>query len=375
MKKFLLLLILALSVNIINAQLNFTKTDQGLLVSTGTGDPTHAATFGATYTNTVNGQTWIYKTVWARVPSGSTFLDIQADAGIVSTGIDTGFTITGLLATTYTVAPGVGYITTGFGPTKITQKVTYAGSIGITPSFSSGAILLNSSGTLIQLDILTITDSAKRDNIFLGGYGQLGGTILALQNTPSLNNRGNSRFESFGNMIGAIKGGNLISANGSNLQLNKSAGHTWRLSSNYVIDPTLPDVTTDTSWTSISGGFSVILGCYRDGSGGFSFKGYSGVEPDSIDNDSGALVAVSANKWTIPRLYFFNATSTYIYYYGQTEYNDLSACIIGIDKEEPVIDPTTNTGQLLSSICVKRLETALNSADTQIENTNKFGDH
>jgi hypothetical protein len=42
----------------------YTKTDQGLTVATGTGAPTHTAIAGDRYTDTANGNTYQYTTLW-----------------------------------------------------------------------------------------------------------------------------------------------------------------------------------------------------------------------------------------------------------------------------------------------------------------------
>lgn len=46
----------------------YTKTDQGLKITTGTGAPVHAATAGDRYTDTANGNTYQYTTVWNLMP-------------------------------------------------------------------------------------------------------------------------------------------------------------------------------------------------------------------------------------------------------------------------------------------------------------------
>ena len=46
----------------------YTKTDQGLTVATGTGAPVHTAVAGDRYTDTANGNTYQYTTIWNLMP-------------------------------------------------------------------------------------------------------------------------------------------------------------------------------------------------------------------------------------------------------------------------------------------------------------------
>jgi len=54
----------------------FTKTDQGLNKSTGTGVPTHTGAFGDEYTNITNGLKYLYTTSWMEfeIAGGSTLI-------------------------------------------------------------------------------------------------------------------------------------------------------------------------------------------------------------------------------------------------------------------------------------------------------------
>ena len=46
----------------------YSKSDQGLTVTTGTGVPSHSAIAGDRYTDTSNGNTYQYTTIWNLIP-------------------------------------------------------------------------------------------------------------------------------------------------------------------------------------------------------------------------------------------------------------------------------------------------------------------
>ena len=178
------------------------------------------------------------------------------------------------------------------------------------------------------------------------------------KNTPFLDEQVSSRLDDLSTFFGALNyGGNIVSANGANLFINKSLGKTYRRSSNYETNRKSPDITTDVNQSPITG--TTLIG-YQDGAGGFSYDLYSAITPNDYDDGSGTKATVGNNKFTIQRVYFFNETDTFAIYLGQTEYQSLDSAIADLDTEIRVIDSAVSLATHRSSIVVKKGTTALN---------------
>ena len=76
----------------------YTKTDQGLIVTTGTGAPTHTAVAGDRYTNTSNGNTYQYTTGWNLMALSGDFTGGTVSGATIFTN---GLTANTISATTY----------------------------------------------------------------------------------------------------------------------------------------------------------------------------------------------------------------------------------------------------------------------------------
>lgn len=307
--------------------------------------------------------------------------DSRAALGNMSTNNYSGGVISGLLTTTFSYTAGVGYIVTGYDPEPVTLKVSYSAGTSITPAFQSTNLFIDSSGDLVQRDadlgVLLATD--LRDEIYLGSVAFIG-IVITISATPTISVGVSARLEFFMRCVGGINcSGNVISPNGANLNIDRSAGFTERIASNFSTVPSIPDQTTDTIDVEITdpGNKSKAVIAFQSASPpGFNFDAFTaGITPDFWDNGSGTKEAVSANKWTIPRVYFFNTTNTYIIQLGQTEYNSFAAALTGIISEQFVRAPNVlDDANLVCSIVVKESETDLTSGDTFFKQANKFGE-
>lgn len=307
--------------------------------------------------------------------------DSRAALGNMSTNNYSGGVISGFLTSTFSYTAGVGYIVTGYNPEPVTVKVEYDAGSTITPSFQSTNLFIDSAGDLVQRDADASVLSAEdlRDEIFLGTVAFIG-VIIGISATPSISVGVNGRLELFLHCLGGITcSGNVISANGANLDIDRSAGLTHRIASNFVNDPSIPDLTTDPIDVDITdpGNSSKAVIAYQSASPpGFTFESFTaGITPNDWDDGSGLKASVSVGKWTIFRVYFFNATNTYIIQLGQTEYNMMADAQVGIKGEQFVRSPNVlDDANLLASIVVKQAETSLESGDTVIQPANKFGE-
>lgn len=129
----------------------------------------------------------------------------------------------------------------------------------------------------------------------------------------------------FVSAFGALKkSGHIISANGVNLSLNRSAGVAFALGRNYITDPENPSTVIDSSKE-----IAAIHKYYSDGGSDFirdtnAGAGYTVISPNLYDNGSGTLQTVINSKFTAQRMYYFPGTSDIIVsYYGKNVYDSI----------------------------------------------------
>lgn len=278
-----------------------------------------------------------------------------------STAVISGCTIVNN-GTTFSVTSGVAEIVTNTYPLT-RQTINFTGVTLVTPLYPRTLLYIDNTGTLQQFNGSAgdLTPSQKRNNIVLGLLATFGGTIIAIQNTPNLNYGIDGRFSDLSEALGVINvSGNIIGANGINLQFNKGAGLTFRIAGNYFIDRKVPDVTTDVALTPVPAGVNLIG--YRNGIGGWTYEAYTGfITPNFWDNGTGVKATVANNKFTTQRIYFFNGTDTFVIYLGQIEYASMDSAVANVNNANRVIDPATSLASLRSSLIVKKGVTALNN--------------
>jgi len=239
-----------------------------------------------------------------------------------------------------------------------------------TASFTN--IAINSAGAIVQQTAsFSIDDS--RDYIILGRLVHANlSTITVASPFPRVIFNASMDADDFSNIVGVVIGsGNVISANGANLNLNKSSGTSYRNGSNYYTSKKNPNITADAALVAPSFSYS-----YRNGSGGFTQTSPSAlVTPDLYDDGTGVLATVPNNKFTIQRVYHANATNILIMTYGQVIYNDLNEARLGVLSETPIVAPSLSDTALRAWLIVKKNTTALNTAaDAVFVAASKFGE-
>jgi len=136
------------------------------------------------------------------------------------------------------------------------------------------------------------------------------------------------------------KRGNVYSANGANLLLDKSAGVTYRYAADNLGNPTSPNVHTDAAQTTI-GTYWYLL---QDAD---VADIQTDIDPDNYDN-SGAKTAVPTDKYTLQRLYYYPVSQLLAITYGQTIYNSMGEAI-GAAGEDIIESP----GQLIEGAVLR----------------------
>ena len=284
---------------------------------------------------------------------------ITAPTGLASGGV---ITINGVDNTKFDISDGYGYIVDNWtdpdNPTK--TKVTWSGLTAITVTniateFRTN-VAINSSGTIIQQSNSFDADDL-RDLIILGRAVHANKTNINLvlsypytaYNLP-LNNA------EFIKAIGPINvDGNVYNPNGANLNLDKSAGSTYRLGTNYTNSVKKPNITTDPSGTAITFGYR-----WQNGSGGITEGPFvTEVDPDQYDDGSGTLATVPNRKWTIQRVWYFGATNSTFMMYGQAVYDSLADAEANVFGEIFNKDPNFDEATFRSFIIVRKDATDL----------------
>jgi hypothetical protein len=204
------------------------------------------------------------------------------------------------------------------------QSPIYSGSVTYVSIRSGGAVQL-------QNDSFTLNEYLEE--IVLGYVVHLSGTIInSIEPHPSVGFAGISQLDTFARVFGPLKVSGLsLSANGANLQVNRSAGTAFAFGSNYNANLNSPSVTIESPSTP-----SNLIYMYRSATPGrFTFQvPTANTVPGSYDNGTGTLATVQNNSWTIQRLFYVPGnTNTMYVYYGRTEYANSSVALQNIFLE------------------------------------------
>jgi hypothetical protein len=280
-----------------------------------------------------------------------------------STGVKTGGVVSigtggAGVATTFTIASGVGMVVdntvtpatlvnvswsakTDVAVTNIgTQPITFvaidsSGNVVQQATDFSGALHRQYIviGTIIHTNLTTVTAVNQGQHLAISPQAQL-----------------NDLFQS---LAGFNITGNIFSANGANLNLNKTAGEIFKQGANYSTSANDPNIV-------VTGSLTVATFRYNNQTGSASGI-LSAIDPNNYDL-AGVTTAVSVNKFTIQRIYLFSSNLLAIQR-GQIEYNSLAEAKASIQTETFIVNPSiVPNGVLRSYLIVQQGATALNSA-------------
>lgn len=260
-------------------------------------------------------------------------LSIDYLTEIVPTGILNGGELTKANNTQFTIAAGDGVIndlnkTAGSDPHPEIKKVEWSTQTITVSNLDSGStqeknswIYVDDTGT-VQQKTGTFTEADYRTSIPIGAAIHSSGIIRLIKTFPRTAYNNMSQLNEFAAMFGPMKkSGHVLSANGSNLSLDRSAGVAFAFGRNYVTDPENPSTVSDGSKTQC-----LIHRYYRDGSGEYTRDtnagaGYTTIDPTKYDDNSGTLATHSSFMFTIQRFYYFPGTpDLLIQYYGRDTY-------------------------------------------------------
>jgi hypothetical protein len=227
-------------------------------------------------------------------------------------------------------------------------------------------IYLTSGGTISQQPI-PLTEQQRRQNIFLGKIGHPDKTTINLVfSQPDFVLSPLSQLRDVFVPINLINGGVYPSVNGPNLTFNTSAGYLYGLGINFSVSSLSPN-------TIYVPGNSPVTFQYRTQTGG-TITNVTNIDPTKWDV-GGTVTNLTGTKATNQRVYLLQ-NGTFRVQYGQTEYNQLSAAIAGIQTETFVTFPNFVNNAILIGI-LSVLSTCTDLSDTskaQFFLVSKFGE-
>ena len=275
-----------------------------------------------------------------------------------STGTISGGVLSIASGTTFSITDGSGVVANNLVNPPTFTAVTWTGKTGITATqIASGLVsyvAIDNTGAVVQ-SLTAFTNTQERSYIVLGSLIHVNLTSL-----DAVNQFGHvivspvNQLADLSKALGKFNfSGNVYSANGANLQLNKSAGKVHSQGSNWANNTSDPNVLSLASLTALS--FQYRFSTGTNGTTGTS------INPDIWDV-AGVSTAVAANRWTIQRIYSFVSNNVKIQP-GQTEFNSLAEAKASIQTTPFVTEPSiTENGILRGFLIVKKSATALNNA-------------
>lgn len=290
---------------------------------------------------------------------------------INSTGVITGGVLSiGTPNTTFSISDGSGVIVDNTSGSPTITPVTWSGKTNIAATYVAtnlvSYVAINSSGAVIQ-SATPFTNAEHRDYINLGSLVHVNLTNLdAVNNFQEVVISPTNQLSDLSDSLGIFNvSGNVFSANGANMTLNKSSGEVYSTGCNWDTDTKNPDVRTLASLTGLT--FQYRFSTGTNGATGTSIN-------PAIYDVGGVSTAVPSNKFTIQRIYSFVSNNVKIQP-GQAYYNSLAEAKAAIQTEAFITESSiAYNGLLRGFLVVREGATALNSAtDAAFYEAGKFG--
>ncbi len=182
-------------------------------------------------------------------------------------------------------------------------------------------IAMDSSGNIVEFNTPSDNDRRK-DFIVLGSFIHLDmATISVALNIPVFALDSYHQLTGLADALGALNvSGNIISANGANLNMNRSAGEVFEMRSNTGVDVKNPNNSTTSSANAFTFGTF-----YRDGVGGrVQTGGVTEVPVTEYDDGSGSLAPIPNNKFIMHRVHYNTLSQDQFLEYGQIIYDSIA---------------------------------------------------
>ena len=171
-------------------------------------------------------------------------------------------------------------------------------------------------------------------------------SINAINNQPVVALSPNNQLSDLMESIGFFNvTGNVFSANGVNLSINKSAGHVFKQGSNYINnikDPHTLSLPALVSPSNIR---------YRTQTG--AETGDTNIISPNFWDNGGVITAMTGTRWSIQRIYIFQSNLVRIQY-GQDTYENLAEAIQAISTEAFVVEQNILENGLFRGLLIVR---------------------
>jgi len=273
--------------------------------------------------------------------------------------------------TKFNITAGIGIISNFDDPENpISTIINFPAFTGVTPTYLTTGnityIAINSTPAVV-MQATPFTAIQRRDLIELGVvvHSNLT-TINVINNLSSPTEAGTNQLHDLFDFIGALNlSGNVYSANGANLQLNKSAGIIGKRGVNFVNNWKDPHRLAQSAETALT----------------FRYRTQNGTEgSDRVNLDptlydlNNVLTAVPNNKFVIETVITFQTGTTRILK-SQQYYDDLQTAINAVLTRSFVIESNSKeNGIIRAYIIMRNTTTSLqNVADAKILEAQKFG--
>jgi hypothetical protein len=217
---------------------------------------------------------------------------------------------------------------------------------------------INSAGVIIQ-STSPFTATQRRTIIALGQVIHSDHIVVnAINNNPTVSYGSTNQLEDLMEGMGPFNmSGNVVSANGANLSINKSAGLMFKRGSNYNTDPRNPHQPTLAILTAPSNMR------YRTQTG-TEGANVSVVDPTMYDLAGVATLIPAATRWSIQRVAIFQSNLVRIQY-GQAHYATLADALGAIGTEAFSYEQNIReNAMIIGYIVVRRNATDLSNTAT-----------
>lgn len=209
-------------------------------------------------------------------------------------------------------------------------------------------ICIDINGDIVQKDGVT-SRLDLRDLIVIGAITHTATDITLVVDAPAKVIGEADLVADLISVLGTLnKSGNVYSANGANLNMNKTLGESFGTSINAVNSEKFANITTDAAQVAL-----FFVPAHRDGSGGVTLlPATDTVDPGFFDDGSGTLAPVSANRAANHRIVFDPRSGFTIFLYGQQDYNSIGSATAAVPDafELPgTFDPVISFRSILSA--------------------------
>lgn len=290
----------------------------------------------------------------------------QAD---LSTGVASGgeLNVNGVNPLAIDISATYGYVVDYLAGTQAEPVITRVKTAAQTVALDAAALLrtvtwwlLDSAGTVIQ-QATTPTNQQRRTHLVLGVTALVGGVIVADQSLPVILPQQANQLVDLMDALGPFTmAGNIVTANGANLQLNQSAGTVFSRAFNHFSGPSLtdnPHVSVTQAQTPAS---------FRYVTQSTTVFGAPVTVLDVANYDVGGAVTPiggGASSTTIHRVWLFatnTASEQLVIQYGQAVHASLSAAVDRIGQSGYLVNPIfPGLGALVAYIAATRTATDL----------------